>query len=262
MTQSLSSLPTNGFNSDGRDSWRIFRIMAEFVEGFEVMAPITSGVTIFGSARTAESDPLYQECRKVGELLARDKFAVITGGGPGIMEAGNRGALEAGGISVGLNITLPQEQKPNPYQNVSLDFRYFYARKVMLVKYANAFIAFPGGIGTMDELFELLVLVQTMKVEPIPVILYRRKFWEGLLEWMKVEMSGRYIHPEDLDIMKFADTPEECVALVKSGIENPWWKPHLPGGREKEQKAVVPTPDLSRSRLKPGQTTPHPGFFA
>lgn len=246
--------PTNGFNADGRDSWRIFRIMAEFVEGFEVMSAITKGVTIFGSARTPMSDAMYQDARRVGELMAAEKFAVITGGGPGIMEAGNRGAHEAGGVSVGLNIVLPQEQKPNPYQTISVDFRYFYARKVMLVKYANAFIVFPGGFGTMDELCELVTLVQTMKIGGVPVVLYNSKFWAGLLAWMKQEMEGVYISVGDLDIIKTADSPEECVRLVKEGIAKPWWTPHPHG------QTTTPAPDLSRSRLRPGHTAE--GFFA
>lgn len=249
---------------DGRDSWRIFRIMAEFVDGFEVMAPITRGVTIYGSARTKVDDPLYADCRAIAGMLAKEGFAVITGGGPGVMEAGNRGAFEAGGISVGLNIVLPHEQKPNPYQNISLDFRYFYARKVMLVKYANAFIAFPGGFGTMDELCELLTLVQTTKITPIPIILYHSPFWRGLLDWMKEQMEtggGRYISRGDVDIMRLADTPEECVALVREGLEKPWWSP-APG-----KPTSVETPDVSRTgptATNPADTgkTPQPGFFA
>jgi uncharacterized protein (TIGR00730 family) len=236
-----------GFNSDGRDSWRIFRIMAEFVEGFEVMAPITRGVTIFGSARTPESDPMYRQCRRVAELLVRDGFSVITGGGPGIMEAGNRGAFDAGGTSVGLNIVLPHEQQPNPYQTISVDFRYFYARKVMLVKYANAFVAFPGGFGTMDELCELLTLVQTEKVTPIPVVLYGSHFWAGLLDWMRVHMKGSFISEEDLDIMRVVDSVEECVEAVKEGVAQPWWR-----ARSKPATPRGPAPDLSRKPIRGG----------
>jgi uncharacterized protein (TIGR00730 family) len=243
----------NGINSDGRDSWRIFRIMAEFVEGFEMMAGITRGVTMFGSARTPVSDPMYRDAVEVSRLLALEKFAVITGGGPGIMEAGNRGAHQAGGVSVGLNIVLPQEQAPNPYQTVSVDFRYFYARKVMLVKYADAFVVFPGGFGTMDELCELITLVQTLKINPVPVILYNSRFWSGMLEWMRQQMEGIYISPGDLDIMRTADSPEACVKLIREGIASPWWS-HKPHG------ASTPVPDLSRSRLRPGHTAE--GFFA
>ncbi|MFN4243092.1 MAG: TIGR00730 family Rossman fold protein [Tepidisphaerales bacterium] len=249
---------------DGRDSWRIFRIMAEFVEGFETMSEIHRAVTIFGSARIREDDPLYQDCRTVARELARDGFAIITGGGPGIMEAGNRGAFEADGTSVGLNIELPQEQKPNPYQTHSVDFRYFYARKVMLVKYADAFVCFPGGFGTMDELCELLTLVQTLKIDPVPVVLYHSAFWKGLLEWMKQQMAGRYINAGDVDICRLADTPEECVRLVREGIARPWWSPSEKPGRTR------PAPDLARLPLRfwsaagrgaqsPGRTSSPPG---
>lgn len=243
-----------GNGDDGRDSWRIFRIMAEFVEGFEVMSAIQRGVTVFGSARVKPEDPMYRDCRKVSSILAAEGYAIITGGGPGIMEAGNRGALEAGGTSVGLNIVLPQEQHPNPYQTHSVDFRYFYARKVMLVKYANAFVCFPGGFGTMDELCELITLVQTLKIGPAPVILYHSPFWGGLLEWMRTHMEGTYISKGDLDICRLADTPEQCVQLVREGIARPWWKPAA------VVKPAQPAPDFSRSRLKPGHTTE--GFFA
>ena len=206
---------------DARESWRIFRIMAEFVEGFEVMAPIGKAVSLFGSARTKPTDPMYKAAEETGRLLAKARFAVITGGGPGIMEAANKGAFEAGGTSVGLNITLPQEQEGNKYQNVSLDFHYFYARKVMFTKYADAFVCFPGGFGTMDELFEILTLVQTLKVEAFPVVLYGSKFWNGLLEWMRQELREGFIDPEDVDIFKIVDDPAEVVAIIKKR----WWRP-------------------------------------
>src|SRR5438132_1948436 len=167
---------------DDKDSWRIFRIMAEFVEGFEVMAPVGRAVSIFGSARTRPDNQFYKEAEETARLLARSGLAVITGGGPGIMEAGNKGAFEAGGTSIGLNITLPQEQEANKYQTISLDFHYFYARKVMFTKYASAFIYFPGGFGTLDELFEILTLVQTLKVEPFPIVLYDSEYWSGLID--------------------------------------------------------------------------------
>src|SRR2546430_6789625 len=180
---------------DVRDSWRIFRIMAEFVEGFEVMAPVGRAVSIFGSARTPPNDPFYQAAEETGRLLAKAGFAVITGGGPGIMEAGNKGAFEAGGTSVGLNITLPQEQEGNKYQTISLDFHYFYARKVMFVKYASAFVCFPGGFGTLDEFFETLTLVQTLKIEPFPIILYGSEFSSGLAQMMRQLILERILHP-------------------------------------------------------------------
>ncbi|HEV2295993.1 MAG TPA: TIGR00730 family Rossman fold protein [Tepidisphaeraceae bacterium] len=206
---------------DARESWRIFRIMAEFIEGFEVMAPIGKAVSLFGSARTKPTHPMYKAAEETARLLVKARFAVITGGGPGIMEAANKGAFEAGGTSVGLNITLPQEQDGNKYQNVSLDFHYFYARKVMFTKYADAFVCFPGGFGTMDELFEVLTLVQTLKVEAFPVVLYGSKFWGGLLEWIQQELHEGFIDPEDTDIFKIVDDPAEAVQIVKKR----WWKP-------------------------------------
>src|SRR5881398_4005772 len=170
---------------DVNDTWRIFRIMAEFVEGFEVMAAVGRAVSIFGSARTRPDDPMYRAAEETARLLAKAGFSVITGGGPGIMEAANKGAFEAGGVSVGCNITLPQEQEANRYQTISLDFHYFYARKVMFTKYAKAFVCFPGGYGTLDEFFETLTLIQTLKVEAFPVVLYGKKHWQPLVEFMQ-----------------------------------------------------------------------------
>src|SRR5437762_1850460 len=167
------------------DGWRIFRIMAEFVEGFEVMGPIGRAVSMFGSARARPQSKYYKAAEQTARLLAKAGFAVITGGGPGIMEAGNKGAYEAAGESIGLNITLPQEQEANKYQTISLDFHYFYARKVMFTKYASAFICFPGGYGTLDETFETLTLIQTLKVEAFPIILYGSEYWNGLDDWIQ-----------------------------------------------------------------------------
>src|SRR5262245_20824744 len=190
---------------DVKDSWRIFRIMAEFVEGFEVMAPVGRAVSIFGSARTRPDDPYYKAAEETARLLAKAGFAVITGGGPGIMEAANKGAFEAGGTSVGLNITLPQEQEGNRYQTISLDFHYFYARKVMFSKYATAFICFPGGYGTLDETFEILTLIQTLKVEAFPIVLYGSDYWNGLAQWISKSLKPGYIDPEDTRIFKVVD---------------------------------------------------------
>src|SRR5687767_703778 len=187
---------------DARESWRIFRIMAEFVEGFEVMAPVGRAVSVYGSARTKPHDPMYKAAEETARRLVKAGFAVITGGGPGIMEAANKGAYEAGGTSVGLNITLPQEQEGNRYQSIALDFHYFYARKVMFTKYASAFVYFPGGYGTLDELFEVLTLIQTLKVEPFPVVFYGTRYWSGLVDWMRDQLQGRFIDREDLDIFK------------------------------------------------------------
>ena len=210
---------------DFQDSWRIFRIMAEFVEGFEVMAQVGSGVSIFGSARTPPHDPYYQAAEETARLLAKAGFPVITGGGPGIMEAANKGAFEAGGVSVGLNITLPQEQEGNKYQTITLDFHYFYARKVMFTKYASAYVCFPGGFGTLDETFENLTLIQTLKIEPFPVILYGSEYWGGLATWIGQHLKPSYIDPEDTDIFRIVDSPRDAVKLVKQGVKKPWWKP-------------------------------------
>ena len=210
------------------DPWRVFRIMAEFVEGFEAMANVGPAVSIFGSARTRPDHPDYIACEKTAALLAKSGFAVITGGGPGIMEAGNKGAYEANGTSVGLNITLPHEQESNRYQSVELDFHYFYVRKVMFVKYASAFVCFPGGFGTLDEFFELITLIQTLKIQVVPVVLYGSSYWTGLLAWMKKSVCPRYIECEDLDIFKIVDTPEEAMKYIKAGVSKPWWRPKDP----------------------------------
>ncbi len=169
-------------NDMARESWRVFKIMSEFVEGFETLSTLPPGVSIFGSARTQPGHPDYENARILAADLAKRGHAVITGGGPGIMEAANRGAHEAGGISVGLNIALPHEQEPNPYQTVRLDFDYFFCRKVMFVKYARSFVIFPGGFGTMDEFFESLTLIQTLKIDPFPVICIGTKFWPPRLD--------------------------------------------------------------------------------
>jgi uncharacterized protein (TIGR00730 family) len=218
-------MPVERVDDVVKDSWRIFRIMAEFVEGFEVMAPVGRAVSVFGSARTRPDDPMYQAAEETSRLLAKAGFAVITGGGPGIMEAANKGAFEARGTSVGLNITLPQEQEANKYQNISLDFHYFYARKVMFTKYASAFICFPGGYGTLDETFEVLTLIQTLKVEPFPIILYGSEFWSGLREWVNHTLKPRFIDPEDSEIFRIVESPREAVKLVKQGVKKPWWRP-------------------------------------
>src|SRR4051794_40699489 len=234
MPQTNNKTPRNG-NSRYRshelaadrlntDSWRIFRIMAEFVEGFEVMANVGRAVSMFGSARTPPSDVYYKAAEEVGRLLAKADFAVITGGGPGIMEAANKGAFEAGGVSVGCNITLPQEQEANKYQTISLDFHYFYARKVMFTKYANAFVCFPGGYGTLDETFETLTLIQTLKVEAFPIILYGSEYWADLAKWIKKTLKPEFIDPEDTEIFRIVDDPKEAVRLVKAGTKHPWWR--------------------------------------
>ena len=204
------------------DPWRIFRIMSEFVEGFEVMSGIgDKAVSIFGSARIGPENHYYDRARKVGHLLAKHGFAVITGGGPGIMEAANRGAAEAGGTSVGLNIALPHEQEANPYANVRLDFHYFFARKVMFIKYACALVCFPGGFGTLDEFFESMALMQTEKVEPYPIILFGKAFWSKLAGWMNNVLLRRHrtISPEDMNLFVMTDSVREVVQVAEKGWE-------------------------------------------
>jgi uncharacterized protein (TIGR00730 family) len=197
------------------DPWRIFRIMAEFVDSFETMSQVGSAVTIFGSARTPETDPYYQASVELAKKLAANNLAVVTGGGPGIMEAANRGAAEAKGKSVGLNITLPFEQTGNPYANIPIQFRYFFSRKVCFVKYSIGFIFMPGGFGTLDELFEVLTLVQTHRIPRFPLVLFGKKYWSALLKWMKTVLeNGGFISPGDLELFIVTDDPQEAVAVI------------------------------------------------
>ncbi|MDD2709776.1 MAG: TIGR00730 family Rossman fold protein [Verrucomicrobiae bacterium] len=198
------------------DTWRIFRIMGEFVEAFEKLAKVGRAVTIFGSARTKPSDPYYKKAVETGRLLAKEKFAVITGGGPGIMEAANKGARNGRGVSVGLNIELPFEQKPNRYQTHPIMFHYFFCRKVCFVKYSSAFVYFPGGFGTLDELFEALTLVQTKRINEAPVILVGRKYWKGLGTWLGQALSrGKFISPPDMGLFHVVDEPEEVSRIIR-----------------------------------------------
>jgi len=200
------------------DTWRIFRIMAEFVEGFELMNRIGPAVSVFGSSRTPRNDPYYRKARKLAQMLAEKHFAIITGGGPGIMEAANRGARDAGGTSVGLNINLPTEQQANAWAGIRLDFRYFFARLMMFVKYSNAFICFPGGFGTLHEFFNSMTLIQTQKAERFPVILIGRGYWKGLVDWMRKSMLHfRFpkISPEDLKLFALTDSLQESVEIIE-----------------------------------------------
>jgi len=201
------------------DTWRIFRIMAEFVEGFEMLARVPRAVTVFGSARSRPGDADYARAEALGRALARAGHAVITGGGPGDMEAVSKGAFEAGGQTIGVCIDLPHEEKPNPYLTHTISFRYFFVRKVMFVKYSKAFVILPGGFGTLNELFESLTLVQTRKVPPFPVILTGDDgFWDGLLSWLSSSLMRRgKISPEDLALLQRATTAEEVVALLARG---------------------------------------------
>ena len=199
-----------------KDTWRIFRIMAEFVEGFETLAKNPPSVTLFGSSRALPGSEAYEKAEAIASLLGRNGYSVITGGGPGAMEAANKGAAEAGATSIGLNIELPLEQKPNVYANKLLNFRYFFVRKVMFVKYSIAFVILPGGFGTLDELFEATTLIQTRKIKPFPVILVGKDYWKGLLDWMSnTVLREKMIGAEDLDILKTAETPEEVLHWVQ-----------------------------------------------
>src|SRR5688572_21344842 len=194
------------------DTWRVFRIMGEFVQGFEDLAPITNGVSIFGSARTSRDDPAYTAAQETAALFVRAGFAVITGGGPGIMEAANKGAFEAGGLSIGCNIELPFEQKSNDYLTLSLKFKYFFVRKMMFVKYSLGFIIFPGGFGTLDELFEALTLIQTEKIRNFPIVLYGSEYWKVLLDWVgNVALKEGKISEQDLKRLHITDSPAEVV---------------------------------------------------
>jgi len=206
----------DGIDKPVKDLWRIFRIMAEFTEGFQELASVGPAVSIFGSARLTPKHKYYKLAATTARKLAQAGFAIITGGGSGIMEAANRGAAEAGGRSIGLNIELPQEQIPNDFQNVSLHFRYFFVRKVMFLKYAHGFIAFPGGYGTMDEFFESAVLIQTLKQAQFPVVLMVSEYWDGLIRWMRKKMLNEhgFISPEDFNVFTVADDPDEAVQII------------------------------------------------
>ncbi len=207
-------------NSLVGDSWRMFRIMAEFVDGFDAMSAVQApAVTIYGSARTPVDHPWYTLTENIAKGLAEAGYAVITGGGPGIMEAANKGASEGGGVSIGVNISLPHEQEPNPYANFPLHFKYFFVRKVMFMKYSQAFICMPGGFGSMDELFESLTLIQTERIKPFPIILVGSDFWSGLVDWLKDTMHGSgNISREDLDLFTILDDADQVIEFVKEKV--------------------------------------------
>jgi uncharacterized protein (TIGR00730 family) len=231
MSQHSSDLPRTGITEDERllttvpsterrafvhtDPWRVLRIMGEFVEGFDTLSDVRFAVTIFGSARTKTDDPYYEKAVETARLLAKQGFPIITGGGPGIMEAANRGAQEGSGLSIGCNIELPFEQGTNPFVERSINFRYFFVRKTMFVKYSTAFLVFPGGFGTMDELFEALTLIQTGKVKHFPVVLFGREYWSGLGEWLAERVAGEgKIDAKDLQLFHVTDDPAEAVGWV------------------------------------------------
>jgi uncharacterized protein (TIGR00730 family) len=202
------------------DSWRMFRIMSEFVDGFDAMSTIDiPAVTIYGSARTPVDDPYYKLAEKIAAELAKSGYGVITGGGPGIMEAANKGAFEADGLSIGLNISLPHEQHGNPYTNFPLNFNYFFVRKVMLMKYSMAFICMPGGFGSLDELFESLTLIQTERIRPFPIVLVGSDFWSGLVKWIEDKMlTMGNISAEDIQLFKILDDVDDIVKYIKSKV--------------------------------------------
>jgi hypothetical protein len=214
VKQGRKIVPKESFAQD--ETWRVFRIMSEFVDGFEVLSGVGKAVSIFGSSRAKRNSSYYKLAEDVAYYLAKDGYAVITGSGPGLMEAANKGARRAGGQSIGLNIQIPSEQKANEYVDLLLDFRYFFVRKVMFVKYAKAFVIMPGGFGTLDELFESLNLIQTKRIGKFPVVLVGRKYWEGMTEWLHdMVLKMNNIAPEDLELFKVADDPKEVAAVIK-----------------------------------------------
>ncbi len=213
-----NNTPKKNWNAiKANDSWALFKIMSEFVEGYERLGAIGPCISIFGSARTPHNHPAYILTTKIAHAISNHGYGIISGGGPGIMEAANKGAQEANGTSVGLNINLPFEQASNPFIDTDkvIDFQYFFVRKVMFVKYSQGFVVMPGGLGTLDELFEALTLIQTQKIKKIPIILVGRKFWEGLIDWIKDQLlTEKNISPEDLDLIKIVETPEEVVQAL------------------------------------------------
>ncbi len=217
------------------DTWRVFRIMAELVEGFEALSNVGPAVTVFGSSRLQPGSPYYNKCLKVAENLARSGFTVISGGGPGIMEAANKGAQNGNGTSVGLNIALPMEQSANMFQDIRVEFRYFFVRKLMFVKYAVGYVIFPGGFGTMDELFEALTLIQTRKIRSFPVILVGKQYWAGMIDWMRSSVLKQgNIDAADLELFHLVEEPEEVCEIITR--------------RYKDRTATFPTDKRSRER--------------
>jgi uncharacterized protein (TIGR00730 family) len=215
-------MPENQYIIDSmtiKDSWRLFKILAELVDGFETLSAIYPCVSIFGSARVRPGEASYEKTVTIARKLAENGFHVITGGGPGIMEAGNKGAKKGGAKSIGLNIRLPMEQESNSYANVKLDFQYFFVRKVMFVKYAQAYVGMPGGFGTLDEIFEALTLIQTKRIKPFPVVLVGSDYWNGLWDWIRnTLLQGNLISPEDLDLITIVDDTDEVVKIIKRTV--------------------------------------------
>jgi len=247
----------NVYNNNGffrEDPWRIFRIMSEFVEGFEAMSTVGPAVSVFGSARTKRSDPYYAMARKLGKMIAKADLTVITGGGPGIMEAANRGAAEGGGKSVGLNITLPHEQKANPYANIPITFHYFFARLMMFVKYASSFVCFPGGFGTLHEFYNSMTLIQTGKAERFPVVLIGSEFWDGHIKWIRKQMldlETPYISPEDMDLFTITDSLDETMMIIQEAVKATKLRLQEPtsyGGRPSGEGTLIGLPPQRQAR--------------
>ena len=241
ITEDTVFLQTPDTSFIDTDTWRSLRILSEFVEGFDALATVPPAVSVFGSARIGEDDPMYAAARDLGAKLAEAGFAVITGGGPGTMEATNRGCRDAGGLSIGCNIELPHEQRLNPYVDLGVEFRYFFVRKTMFVKYAEAFVVFPGGYGTLDELFEALTLIQTGKVQNFPVALYGSEYWSGLLDWLRERVlpEGK-ISDDDLALFEVCDEPEHVVSFIQevltaSSADDPRAEPHVRRGKADAQ---------------------------
>ena len=210
------------------DSWRMFRIIGEFVTGFDALSDIEPAVSVYGSARLKPEDELYKQTQQIARRLGEMGFSIVTGGGPGVMEAANRGAAEAGAKSIGLNIKLPHEQISNAYTTSSLTFHHFFVRKVMLVKYASAFVIMPGGLGTLDELSEVLTLIQTYKIKPFPVILYGSEYWQGLLDWLRQSsLKKGYISEGDISLLRICDSPDEVTSAI-----NLWYHKHKLSGKQ------------------------------
>ena len=239
LLESPTQEPAASIDFTSSDPWRVFRIMGEFVEGFDTLARIGPAVTIFGSARIAPDDPYYAAARETARLLGEEGFGIITGGGPGIMEAANRGARDAGVLSIGCNIELPFEQGLNAYVDVPINFRYFFVRKTMFVKYAEAFVIFPGGFGTLDELFESLTLIQTGKVRDFPVVLFGTAYWGGLIEWIRNPLlSEGKVSADDVNLLVLTDSPAEAVATVLKCYETSCQESGRPDQRRKPRPAA------------------------
>ena len=241
------------------DTWRVLRIMGEFVSGFDTLADVGAAVTVFGSARCKPDDPMYANAVELSRKLAEQGFAIITGGGPGIMEAANKGAKEGGGLSIGCNIELPFEQGTNEYVDIAINFRYFFVRKTMFVKYSEGFVIFPGGFGTMDELFEALTLIQTGKVENFPLILFGSEYWQGLLTWIKGTMlpSGK-ISPDDLKLLVVTDSVDEACNIILDCYNNECWQTHESSEAAKMQSELGKhdRPDLKPNGKENGLAQP------